>query len=367
MADFEKIKELYKKYAKRRITLIKRNKMERSRIKKDLRNDGFTDIADYDNFDEAWQKLQLSTTSIIIFSVVTQDGLDFLHELIDSTRFKQTPMLIFSNRIKEHTKIFANSEIVPMWIEAPINTLKIEEGLAVILAKGIIERSQIAEESTALDHFTKAMDAIASEDYEQAKELLRLALKGNPDFFEAYIKMGEVLIALRQLDAAERVAQRAIDMRPDDPKSLLLRSLVASEIKSKEDAVQVFDYSVSKRPRDSVFVIEIGNLALKKGWIDDAIRYFEMAREIDPDLIHVYNRLGIAYSRAGNFDSAMKMYELALGIDENDAGIHFNVAMTYYRMGDEEKSLQSFRKSNQLDPELEEPLQWIKKLESHAK
>jgi len=367
VADPEKVKELYKKYSRRRITLVKRSRIERSRIKKDLRNDGFTDIADYDNFDDAWQKLQLSTTSIIIFSVATQDGLDFLHELIDSTRFKQTPMLIFSNKIKEHTKIFANAEITPLWVEAPINTLKIEEGLATILVRGIIEKSQIAEESTALDHFTKAMDAIANDDYEQAKELLRLALKGNPDFFEAYIKMGETLIALGQFDAAERVAQRAIAMRPDDPKSLLLNSSVASETKSKEDAVQVFDYSVSRRSRDSVFVIEIGNLALKKGWIDDAIRYFEMARKIDPDLIHVYNRLGIAYSRAGDFDNAMKMYELALGIDENDAGIHFNIAMTYYRMGDEVKSLESFKKSNRLDPDLEEPLQWIEKLEGHAR
>ncbi len=362
--DEKAVKELFDKHRKRRITIIKRTRNERRQIKKFLRNDGFTDIVEYSEFAEAWNRLHLSTTCILIFSVARPEGLDFLHDLIESTRFKKTPLIIFTNKINEHPKLFAHEEVITEWAEAPMNSLKVEVSLYKTFQRGITDKSLVADDSASLEHFTKGMDAMRREGYEEAKEFLRLSIKENPEFIDAYAKMTETLIELQDNKAAKRVIERASSLEPDNPKLQLLQARIAADTQSKEAAINALDQSVSKRPRDLLFIIEIGNIALNKGWIEEAIRYYEMAKSLDPDLVHAYNRLGIAYSRAGRFDEALGMYENALKVDEKDAGIYFNIGMTHCRMGKEDKALVSFKKSNRLDPELSEPKKWIAKLES---
>ena len=176
-------KELFRKYGKRRVTIIKRTRNERAIIKKFLRNEGFTDIVEHDDFEQAWDKLQLATTSVLILSVTRPEGMDFLRDIIESTRFNKTPLVVFTDKISEHPKLFSNADIVAQWAEAPMNSLKVEQALANVLERGVVEKSQVADESVALNHFTNAIKAMEKEKYEDAKELLRLSLKENPNFF----------------------------------------------------------------------------------------------------------------------------------------------------------------------------------------
>lgn len=362
--DEKKIKALFKEYSKIRITILEGDRRERSQIKKFLRDDGFGDIVEYDSTEVAWERLQLSTTNVLVFSVTGQDGLDFLDKLIDSTRFKKTPLVIFTSKLEQHKKMYEGRECVAEWVISPINSLKVEKALAKVLMGGVVERSQVTDESMALDLFTRAVERMEEENYEEAKELLRKSLKENPDFFEGYLKMAETLMSLEDHEPAERVLARAESMKPDDPGTLLLKAELAADTKQKEEALKVMEDCVAKRPGDLMFIIGIGNIALDKGWVDEAVRYFEMAKSVDPNLIHVYNRLGIAYSRKGMYDSALSMYELALNIDEADAGVHFNIGMTHFRKGEKKKALASFRQSTALDPELAEPLEMINRIET---
>lgn len=354
--------KLLERFANRRITIVNPNKNERKQIRAMLRGDGFLDVIELDTFEEAWEKLKLATTSVLIFSVEKQEGLDFLGDLIESARFVKTPLIPFTSKFKEHPKLFAHAEGIIEWGEAPMTALSVESALLRVFHKGLAEKSQVADESAALRHFTQAIEAMASEAWSVAKGLLRSALKESPTFFEAYLKMGETLTNLGEYEPAERVLARASQLRPDHPKVTLAQLKLTALTKPKDEAIRQMDYAVGRRPHDAMFIIEVGNIALERGWIDDAVRYFEMAKGVDPDLIHVYNRLGIAYSRQKNFDRALSMYHLALEIDPNDAGIHFNIGMTYYRMGDSVKAKENFLKSSELDPELAEPREMIEKL-----
>ncbi|HEB73560.1 MAG TPA: tetratricopeptide repeat protein [Nitrospirae bacterium] len=357
---------LIKKYAKLRFTVIEENRSERVTLKNFLRNEGFTDVVDHETYEETWEKLQLSTTHILIFSVNNEEGADFLRDLIESTRFKKTPMVIFTKKIKEYPKIFEQENIIASWQEAPINNLKLELAYIKIMQDGVAERSQITDESTSLDNFTKAVDEMREDNYKEAKELLRLSLKENPKFTEAYLKMTETLIALNDYQAAQRVIDSAEKLAPNDSRVMLLKAKIAVNTMEKQDAVKLCDGAVSAHGKDMMFITEIGNIALEKGWHEEAIRYYEMVRSIDPNVIHTYNRLGIAYSRSSNFDGALAMYELALKIDELDPGIHFNMGMMYYRKNDKKTALEEFRKSSELAPEMVESQEWIEKIEAES-
>ncbi|VAX15037.1 hypothetical protein MNBD_NITROSPINAE04-1320 [hydrothermal vent metagenome] len=364
--DAKEKETLVNKYAKLRFTIIEENRSERVTLKNFLRNEGFTDVADYETYEEAWEKLQLSTTHVLLFSVNNEDGADFLRDLIESTRFKKTPMIIFTKKIKEYPKIFEHEDIVALWQEAPINNLKLELTYIKIFQDGVVERSHITDESTSLDNFTKAVEQMSEDNYKEAKELLRLCLKENPKFTEAYLKMTETLIALKDYQTAQRVIDSAEKLAPNDSRVMLLQAKIAADTLDKKDAIKVFDDAVSIHGKDLMFLTEMGNIALDKGWHEEAIRYYEMARSIDPNVIHTYNRLGIAYSRSSNFDGALAMYELALKIDERDPGIHFNMGMMYYRKNEKKTALEEFRKASELAPEMPEPQEWIEKIEAES-
>lgn len=364
MAQADKaLKALFEKYAKKRISIILENKSERKQIKNVFREDGFSDILDFDVWDEAWEKLKLATTSVLIFSVDHPDGMDFLRHLIESMRFRKTPMIVFTTKIREYPKHFTNTDAHIRWVETPFNALKAEQALIDTLKKGVVERSSAMDESKGLEHYNKGIEALERESYDEAKEHFRLALKESPDFFECYIKMADTLFEMGDYEAALRVLGKADTMSLDHPKVLLLKAKIAAETLEKEKALRVLDLAVSKRRNDLMFIIEIGNIALAKGWIDEAIGYFEMAHDIDPDLIHVYNRLGIAQSRAGRYDKALEMYDKALSMDENDAGLHFNIGMLHHRKGENADALEFFRKAASLDPHMKEASDMIAKIE----
>lgn len=365
MALNEKEKEkLVKKYKKIRFTIIDKVKSERVTLKSFLRNQGFADVVDHDSYEEAWGKLQLSTTHVLVFSVNDEEGTNFLRDLIESTRFKKTPMIIFTRKITEYPKIFENVEIIASWGEAPVSNLKLEQAYISIFQDGVIERNLITDESASLDHFTKAVEEMSEGNYKEAKELLRLSLKENPKFVEAYLKMTETLIAMGDYATAQRVLDSAEKLTENDSRVTLLHIQIAVYTKDKKEAVKLCDENVAKREKDLMFITEVGNIALGKGWHEEAIRYFEMARNLDPNVIHTYNRLGIAYSRSSNFDGALAMYELALKIDEFDPGIHFNMGMMYYRKDEKKTALEKFKKSSELAPDMAEPKEWIEKIKA---
>lgn len=356
--DEKERKSLFQRYAKKRVTVIDKDKSERKQIKNALRENGVQNIVEYDNYDDAWGRLQLSTTSVLVFSATDQDGLDFITSVVESARFRKTPLVIFTNKLREYPKLFSNEDMVVFWEELPMNGFKVEQAIVKVFQKGVVEKNLLGRDSISLEHYSKALEALSAEKYEEAKELLRMALKEIPDFFEAYVKMAEALIALGEIDAAMRVLAKAESLRPDHPKVLSLKARIAADTLDKEKAIKVFDAAVAKRPRDLMFIIDIGNLALSKGWVDDAVRYYETAQNVDPQLIHVYNRLGMAHSRGGRYDKALSMYSRALEIDEDDAGVHFNIGMTYRRKGENEKAVEYFSKAKKLDPGLMKPREW---------
>jgi Flp pilus assembly protein TadD len=355
--------ELFKKHAKKRIALIHPGKNDRKQIKNVLREDGLTDIVEFDDFGEAWDRLKLTTVHILVFPH-DADGQEFLGRLIDSARFQKSPMIAFGPKADQHAKRFAAEDEQILFYDQPMNGVNVEKGILEVFRATTVGRSMVADENAALDHFTKATQALGEDKCVEAKELLRLALKENPEFFDAYIRMADALMCLGEFEAATKVLVRADQLRPNNAKVLVRLVSLAAETQGKEKALKVALAAAERVPNDQMLLIEMGNVLMKKGWVDEAIILFEKARDIDPNLIHVYNRLGIAYSRKKNFDGAEAMYHKALEIDADDPGVHFNMGMMYYRKGDKEKAVTYLKKTVNLDPDMVEPRELLEKIAS---
>ncbi len=362
--DEKELKKLFATFAKKRLFLVSPSKMDRKQIKGVLREAGIVDVQEADNVEEAWNALELKHTNLLVLSVSTPEYLDYFERILDSARFNETPLLVFTNKIFEHKKVYKNSGAQLYFAEEPMNALNVENGLIPIIKAGKTERSKIVAESIALDSFSKALHEFEQENYYEALELLRHAVKEDPDFFEAYMKMADTLMMLGEDVAATRILAIAGKIRPEHPKVLERIVRVGTRKGPRETAIAIMKSAIDRMDGDPVFIGDMGAVCFEQGWVEEAIAFYEDALRLDPNLIHVYNRLGMAQSRAKNFDSSLAMYNRALEIDPNDAGVHFNIGMMYYRMKENDKAYDYFEKAGKLDPAREEATQWAEKMKS---
>ncbi len=248
-----------------------------------------------------------------------------------------------------------------------MNALAVENALLALFKSGApVERSMVADETTAVDKFTRGVAALNTGNAAEAKDFFREALKENPDFFDAYLKMADALMELGEWDAARKVLARADSLRPNNPKVLTRLVQITAETEEKERAVSLASAAADRLHDDPMALVEVGNSLLAKGYIDEAIAIYEKAHAVDPDLIHVYNRLGMAYSRKKDFGGAKAMYDRALTIDGADPGIHFNMGVMFFRKGETAEATTWLKKTMELAPDMEEPREILQKIEQSA-
>lgn len=356
--------KLFAKHEKNRVLVVGFNPIEFKQLKGfflEKRNNNITEMRDPA---AAWQKLELSTFHFVILKADNDDAEDFLAKVVDSNRFQRTPMIVYSKSPDVYTHSYAKRKMVGRFCRHPINLNDFEKTIIGLLAAGGVEASATMAGSGALLNFNKGCLALDRGNLAEAKEELRLCLKEDPKFLDAYLKMGETLILLGEHDTALRVLGRAEEIHPANARTHFLRGQAELGNGNPQKAMEEFDKAIALEPKNVKLMMDAGNAFLAKNMIDEALKYFMMARETWPDFINVYNRMGITFSRAGRFEEAGQMYDKALQLDKDDPGVHFNIGMMWHRKGDKEKAKEKFKKTLELNPEMTTAREMLEKLQS---
>jgi Flp pilus assembly protein TadD len=353
---------LYAKYEKCRVLTVGFNGPEFKQLKGwfiEKRNKNLTEMSDAA---AVWEKLNLASFHFVVLKIDNDENEDLLAKLVDSKRFQRTPIIAFSRSPEVYTNSYAKRDMIGRFCKLPINLNEFEKIMVALLTQGVVEASATKAGTGSLLNFTNGCKALEEGRLAEAKEELRLCLKEDPKFFDAYLKMGETLIALGEHDTALRVLQRANEIQPDNSRTFFLLGQAELEKGDPVKAMAEFDKAVALEPKNVKLLMDIGNAFLAKNMIEEALKYFNMARELSPDFLNVYNRMGITFSRAGRFDEAETMYNKALELDKEDPGVYFNLGMMWSRKGDKEKAKEKFKKCLELNPQMDAAKEMLTKL-----
>ncbi len=119
---------------------------------------------------------------------------------------------------------------------------------------------------------------------EKAIELLRGGLEINPDYVDAWMKLGSLLEVQKKGDYQHEVIncyKKAIQLKPDHAIAHFSLGNVLAEQKQIEQAISSLQNAISLQPDYALAHFNLGGILSKQGTLDEAARAFFEASQID--------------------------------------------------------------------------------------
>jgi protein O-mannosyl-transferase len=105
----------------------------------------------------------------------------------------------------------------------------------------------------------------------------------NGESWLGHNNLAQALAADGRLDDAEPLVRRSIELRADNPQSLLILGQILMEKGQVDEAVRVTAHAVRLRPRDVVGQVNLAWAYGMAGRFDNAVRHYQAALTLDPE------------------------------------------------------------------------------------
>ena len=237
--------------------------------------------------------------------------------------------------------------------------------------------------------------------YDEAIATLREALRLDPEYLPAQLKLGDCLLALGNAEGARKLYEGIVGRHPDIAQAHygLGRARAANQdskgaVESFRRACELFPYfgaahyalalayqrlgkadrareefslyernkhdlpgvadrlraELNKLYSSPASLIELGIEFDRQGKLEQAAAEHEKALKIDPQLIRAHLNLISIYGRVGQFKKAEEHYRAAVLLDPNSYENHYNYGVLLETQGKYQEAEEAFRKVLEISP-----------------
>ena len=229
--------------------------------------------------------------------------------------------------------------VTPQWDE-----LAIEEVTERVLG-GLDYRAH----ANALRNLAKVLGWAGK--FQEADERARLAVLGLPNDANAHYLAGNAFWRDGSLDEAIKEFQTAIEINPDYNDALVQLGYILLENDQAEAARKSFQQALQIDPEQADVYFEIGEIYLADEQLDKAASMYRQTLRIAPDSVGAYKRLGQIASWQDRSDAAVRYYEQGLQIDPADSQLHAGLAAVFEASKDYSAATDHYQLSLLLNPE----------------
>ena len=200
-------------------------------------------------------------------------------------------------------------------------TRNVAGALAVELRRVEIERAthKPTKNMKAYDYVLRGWELLKRSDRSatyKAREMFQRAIEIDPDYATAYAGLGashENAVALgytefieKGLEQAERLANMALDLEPDNVRALVVLAAVHEQKGESDLAASRLRRALEINPSDADSYKEYASILVWGGHEQKAIEWFEAALRLDPQMAAAsLGELGLAYYLDGRYEDAL--------------------------------------------------------------
>lgn len=198
--------------------------------------------------------------------------------------------------------------------------------------------------------------------YDAAILTLNEIVRLDPQNAEAYFMLGTTLNEMGEKKRAINAFQTATELDAKLIDAWVSLGNLYDELGDKT-ALTIFKNAVSIAPENATAIHALAYYLQNHGQEQEAINLYRKVTTLDPTYTAAYLNCGILLMEKDSVDKAFEMFNIMVGTDPKDwAGYHYR-GMIYLRKGKNKEALADFRSSTNLNPENEEGLEMIRKLE----
>ena len=169
-------------------------------------------------------------------------------------------------------------------------------------------------------------------DLKAARDLLRMAVQINPDYFAAQLMKAEVEIAAGMVDEASETVERVLSVEPLNLRAHYLRALCFIQRNLLEDAKSDLALVTGSEPDDASALSALGYIYLLQGDLGKAQAHYEKVLRSDPRNLEALNNLATVLAEKRDYRKAVTIWERALEMDPGNQDIKDNLSEARQKM-----------------------------------
>ena len=201
----------------------------------------------------------------------------------------------------------------------------------------------------ALPFLRQAEASFGQNNFEDAAQAYRRALKIKPDLAEAHYGLGLSLARLERYQEAVNSFQAALHHKPGWSKALKDLGVTYLKLKRWSEAARAFKTALTHQPQDAEVYYDLGVAEGKQGKHKEAREAFEKALRLKPDYVQALNNLGMANIKLNHWTEAKSSFEKALGLKADDPEAHLGLLACYIQQGDSQGAARTYKTLSTLD------------------
>lgn len=214
-----------------------------------------------------------------------------------------------------------------------------------------VERKRAMQKNTenlkAYDYVLRGMEYLrrrTRSENGKARNMFEKALELDPQFASAYVGLGhtyEVQVAfgwtefpIQALKRAEELALKALSLDKSNAYAYRILGLVYATQKKFDLAINKLNRAIELNPNDARSLSQLGQVLIWAGRVDDAINALETTYRYDPNMLHGdFMFLGIGYYLNGQYEKAINLLEEGVSRKPDWGGNHIILAAAYAQLG----------------------------------
>jgi tetratricopeptide (TPR) repeat protein len=201
---------------------------------------------------------------------------------------------------------------------------------------------------TASDHYHLALAHSMAGRVDEAIVEFRRSLGINPDQKDANTGLGLMLLEQHQPESALTYLQRAVELDPQDPVTLMRLGWAHEKMESNAKAQKAFEEAVAL---DSSLVegyTSLARIVSADGEHKRAIALLRRAIELRPNGTQAHFNLGVAFVNSGDYSRAAQAYERVIELNPGHTRAHLYLSDIYTKLGRASESKALERRAREL-------------------
>ena len=194
--------------------------------------------------------------------------------------------------------------------------------------------------------------AFQSGDAALSVDLITQALNYNATHPTAYLNLGNAQRSLKQLTAANKSYDRAIELSPHTANAHYNKGLVLMERQEFDLALTSLQQAIKIQPESSQFIHQCGLAYQALAQYSQAIQCFDHALQLQPDLAEALNDKGFALLQLRQSPAAMVCYQQAVSLNPKLAASWHNLGLLQLAAKDLESAHLCLETAYALQPDL---------------
>ena len=233
--------------------------------------------------------------------------------------------------------------------------------VAIVIFVGYTQLDQIILTATGLFEAAPTPTALPSQlatdgaaqlqvgNLTEAVELFEAAVKQRPDNVDYLYEYGQILIDLDRPQEAETVADRMIDLSPNDARGYALKTRALVWQSNPASAIAIGLTGIEIDPNFAPLYAALARAYTNTGRWGDGLEYGAVAVELEPSNLHTHWAYAHSLTSVGEYERAEEHLSLAIGVNPNFIPPYFELAFLYLASDRDQDAIDMYDRILSLD------------------